>query len=1213
MAKEIINIGTTPNKGDGDPLRTAFSKINSNFSELYTLVSGSAAELEEISQDYAAAMFTHTDHTNITVTYDDTNDKIVLSAANSIQNVSELNNDAGYITDYTVTESDVTQHQAALSITESQITDLQAYLTAVTESDVTQHQAALSITESQITDLQAYLTAVSESDVTQHQAALSIAESQISDLQAYLTSVSESDVTQHEGALSITESQISDLQAYLTSVTGTVTGTLLPDTDVTYDLGSATNRFRDLYLSGSTIDLGGTTISVAAGELQIAGVAVATQNDIAPETLTITESQISDLGTYLTAEVNDLTSAVTWANIPDANVPQSAVTQHQAALSITESQISDFGTYEPADATILKSADIGVSVQAYDANIVSDANYAHITVSSTSVTDGTTTFNQYDDTALSGRVTTLENAGYITGYTVTEGDVTQHQTALSITESQISDLGAYLTAEVNDLTASVTWANIPDANVPQSAVTQHQAALSITESQISDLGTYVPASEKGAANGVATLDGSGLVPASQLPSYVDDVLEYADFASFPATGETGKIYVDIAESDVYRWTGSAYVKVSDAVSSSDQATKLATARNFSLTGDVTATAVSFDGTGNVALATSVTQSAVTQHEGALSITESQISDLQSYLTAETDPVFTAHTTSSVTDGTGLLKNDGAGNWSYDNSTYLTSYTETNDLTAAVTWANVPDANITQSSVTQHQAALSITESQISDLQAYLTAEVNDLTSAVTWANIPDANVPQSAVTQHQAALSITESQISDLGAYLTTESDPVFTAHTTASITDGTGFLKNDGAGNWSYDNSTYLTAEVNDLTSAVTWANVPDANITQSSVTQHQAALSITESQISDLGAYLTAETDPVFTAHTSSSIADGTGFLKNDGAGNWSYDNSTYLTSYTETNDLTSAVTWANVPDANITQSSVTQHQAALSITESQISDLGTYLTDLTGSSVGTLSDVNFNSVTLDGSNGAGKVLAWDQTLQAFAPVDQSGGISNVVEDTTPQLGGNLDTNGNSIGDGGASLSFNDDGFGGLSGDIIATGFQNKLYIQRGSLVITDGGDAPITISAPSNAGAGYTLTLPTNAGSSGQVLKTDGSGALSFAGQNIEDLSVITIASGVETHNLNNGSTFYHVSISGNITCNFTNVDTTDNRTTSVVVIIPQGGTAYMPTGVQIDSVSQTVQWQGGSAPSGTANGTDIVTFTLIRVSSTWTVIGSAISCS
>ena len=45
-------------------------------------------------------------------------------------------------------------------------------------------------------------------------------------------------------------------------------------------------------------------------------------------------------------------------------------------------------------------------------------------------------------------------------------------------------------------------------------------------------------------------------------------------------------------------------------------------------------------------------------------------------------------------------------------------------------------------------------------------------------------------------------------------------------------------------------------------------------------------------MNTYLTTEVDPVFTAHTSSSIINGTGFLKNDGAGGWSYDNNTYLT---------------------------------------------------------------------------------------------------------------------------------------------------------------------------------------------------------------------------------------------------------------------------------------------------------------------------------
>ena len=65
----------------------------------------------------------------------------------------------------------------------------------------------------------------------------------------------------------------------------------------------------------------------------------------------------------------------------------------------------------------------------------------------------------------------------------------------------------------------------------------------------------------GVANGVATLDSGGKVPTSQLPAYVDDVLEYANLASFPATGETGKIYVAIDTNKTYRWSGSTYIYI----------------------------------------------------------------------------------------------------------------------------------------------------------------------------------------------------------------------------------------------------------------------------------------------------------------------------------------------------------------------------------------------------------------------------------------------------------------------------------------------------------------------------------------------------------------------------------------------------------------------------------------------------------------------------
>lgn len=75
----------------------------------------------------------------------------------------------------------------------------------------------------------------------------------------------------------------------------------------------------------------------------------------------------------------------------------------------------------------------------------------------------------------------------------------------------------------------------------------------------------IPASQKGAANGVAELDENGMVPSAQLPSYVDDVLEYASQSAFPAAGESGKIYVALDTNLTYRWSGSAYVEISPSL------------------------------------------------------------------------------------------------------------------------------------------------------------------------------------------------------------------------------------------------------------------------------------------------------------------------------------------------------------------------------------------------------------------------------------------------------------------------------------------------------------------------------------------------------------------------------------------------------------------------------------------------------------------------
>jgi hypothetical protein len=105
--------------------------------------------------------------------------------------------------------------------------------------------------------------------------------------------------------------------------------------------------------------------------------------------------------------------------------------------------------------------------------------------------------------------------------------------------------------------------NTSDADKPVS--TAQQTALDLKEDAIN----------KGVANGYASLDSSGLVPSAQLPSYVDDVIEVATYASLPVTGETSKIYIVVADetsggdTSTYRWTGSVYAMVSNSLTAAD--------------------------------------------------------------------------------------------------------------------------------------------------------------------------------------------------------------------------------------------------------------------------------------------------------------------------------------------------------------------------------------------------------------------------------------------------------------------------------------------------------------------------------------------------------------------------------------------------------------------------------------------------------------------
>jgi len=330
-----------------------------------------------------------------------------------------------------------------------------------------------------------------------------------------------------------------------------ITSNLVPSTTELIDLGSTSKKFRDLYLSGHTITLGEVQISRnAEGGVdlptgsRVGGVAIGTgtgsggttnYNDLSNlPTIPADVSDLTDTGGLLsgggTTNYNLLT------NLPDLTVYQLAASAFSgdyndlnnkpALFSGSYTDLSDkptlfSGAY--ADLTSKPTTLSGYGIT--DAATSAQGALADSALQSFTVTEGMVTAHQAALSITESQISDLQS--YLTA--VSEAQVTAHQAALSITESQISNFGTYLTTvafsdltskpttlsgygitdaataaqgtladtalqsftETNDLTATVVWANVPDANITQSSVTQHQAALSVTESQISDLQSYL--------------------------------------------------------------------------------------------------------------------------------------------------------------------------------------------------------------------------------------------------------------------------------------------------------------------------------------------------------------------------------------------------------------------------------------------------------------------------------------------------------------------------------------------------------------------------------------------------------------------------------------------------------------------------------------------------------------------------------------------------
>lgn len=157
----------------------------------------------------------------------------------------------------------------------------------------------------------------------------------------------------------------------------------------------------------------------------------------------------------------------------------------------------------------------------------------------------------------SGKVPTSTNLpnGSIAVGTITADGKNEKSIYANINGS-ISDLLSQVKTDIVSVQSKST-ANESEITKLKTTVNGHSNTL---DGVISDLQTLQ--GMLGDDSRFATLGSDGKVPASQLPSYVDDVVEYSAKANFPATGETGKIYVDLTTNKTYRWGGSAYVEIS---------------------------------------------------------------------------------------------------------------------------------------------------------------------------------------------------------------------------------------------------------------------------------------------------------------------------------------------------------------------------------------------------------------------------------------------------------------------------------------------------------------------------------------------------------------------------------------------------------------------------------------------------------------------------
>lgn len=182
------------------------------------------------------------------------------------------------------------------------------------------------------------------------------------------------------------------------------------------------------------------------------------------------------------------------------------------------------------------------------------------------------------------------------------------------------------------------------------------------------------------------------------------------------------------------------------------------------------------------------------------------------------------------------------------------------------------------------------------------------------------------------------------------------------------------------------------------------------------------------------------------------------------------------------------------------------------------------------------------------------------------------------------------------------------------IVTFVSNNLTSLSGNLAVAGSISATnitgtLATAAQPNVTSVGTLTSLSVTGSltAGSISAT---GTTTVKGIN-EAFTIRTGTTGVVAHDYSAGTIFSHSSIAADFTVNLTNLTLPTLNTTNITLVLTQGETAYIPSALQIAGAAQSIKWQGGSAPTGNANKTDLVSFSILNNAGNYTVLGQLVT--